>query len=100
MKVKLMVNWRGKEILTVKELDERIDARVDEVMQDTELYDEYLDDYLDSNYTRMELFEALSGSEAEREEVLNDIKSGVAEAIYDWVNMDISSDYAEVTVEV
>ena len=100
MKVKLMVNWRGKEILTAKELDERIDVRVEEVMQDAEAYDEYLDDYIDCNYTKTELFNALSGNDDEREEVLNDIKSGVAEAIYDWVNMDISSDYAEVELEV
>ena len=100
MKVKLNVNWRGKEILTVKELDKCIDARVEEIMQDTDAYDEYLDDYLDSNYLKKELFDALSGSEADREEVLNDIRSGVAEAIYDWVNMDISSDYEEVTIEV
>lgn len=100
MKAKLMVNWRGKEILTVEELDERIDARVDEVKQDTELYDEYLDDYLDSNYTRMELFNALSGSDDDREEVLTEIRAGVAETIYDWVNMDMSSDYEEVIVEV
>ena len=100
MTVKLMVNWRAKEILTVKELDERINARVDEVMQDTELYDEYLDDYLDSNYLKKELFDALSGSEADREEVLDDIRSGVAEMIYDWVNMDMYSDYAEVVIEV
>jgi chromosome condensin MukBEF MukE localization factor len=100
MTVKLMVDWRAREILTVKELDERIDTRVNEVMQDTELYDEYLDDYLDSNYLKKELFDALSGSDADREEILADIRSGVAEAIYDWVNMDISSDYAEVTIEV
>jgi hypothetical protein len=100
MKVNLMVNWREKEILTVKELDERIDARVEEVMRDTDAYDEYLEDYLDCNYTKRELFDALSGSDAEREEVLDDIRSGVAEAIYDWVNMNISSDFSEVIVEV
>lgn len=100
MKVKLNVNWRGKEILTTKELDERINARVEEVMQDTNAYDEYLEDYLDSNYLKRELFDVLSGSDTEREEVLNDIRSGVAEMIYDWVNMDISSDYEEVTIEV
>jgi transcription elongation factor Elf1 len=100
MKVKLMVNWEERTILTVKELDERIDARVEEVMQDTDTYDEYLDDYLVTNYTRMELFDALADSDIEREEVLADIRSGVAEAIYDFVNMDISSDYSEVIVEV
>ena len=100
MKVKLMVDWRAKEILTVKELDERIDTRVDEVMQNADAYDEYLDDYIDCNYTKKELFDALSGSDAEREEVLADIRSGVAEAVYDWVNMDMSSDFAEVIIEV
>lgn len=100
MKVKLMVDWRAREILTVRELDKRIDARVEEVMQDTDAYNEYLDDYLDSNYLKTELFEALSGSDTDREEVLNDIRSGVAEAIYDWVNMDISSDFAEIDIEV
>ena len=100
MKVTLMVNWREKEILTVKELDERIDARVDEVMKNTDAYDEYLDDYIDCNYTKKELFDALSGSDAEREEVIGDIRSGVAEAIYDWVNMDISGDYHDITIEV
>lgn len=100
MKVKLNVNWRGKEILTAKELDERIDARVEEVMWDTDAYDEYLEDYLDSNYLKRELFDALVGSDADKEEVIGDIRSGVAEAIYDWVNMDISSDYEEVTIEV
>jgi transcription elongation factor Elf1 len=100
MKVKLMVNWEERTILTVKELDERIDARVEEVMQDTDTYDEYLDDYLVTNYTRMELFDALADSDIEREEVLADIRSGVAEAIYDFVNMDISSDFSEVIVEV
>ena len=100
MKVKLMVDWRGKEILTVKELDKRIDDRFDEVMEDADAYDEYLDDYLDSNYTKMELFKALTGDKADIEEVIGDVRSGVSEAIYDWVNMDISSDYAEVTIEV
>ena len=100
MKVKLMVDWRGKEILTVKELDERIDARVEEVMQDTDAYDEYLDDYIDSNFTKMELFDALAGGDVEKEEVLTDIRAGVADAIYDWVYMNITSDFSEVTVEV
>lgn len=100
MTVKLMVNWRAKEILTTRELDERINTRVDEVMQDTDAYDEYLDDYLDCNYTKTELYNALIGSADEIEEITNDIRSGVADAIYDWVNMDISSDYAEVTIEV
>jgi hypothetical protein len=100
MKVRLMVDWEAKEILTVKELDERIDDRFEEVMQSTEAYNEGLDDYLDCNYSKMELFEALSGSDAEREEVLADIRAGVAEAVYDWVRDTTSSDFLEVIIEV
>jgi len=100
MKVNLMVNWEEKEILTVQELDERIDARVDKVMLDADAYDEHLDDYIDCNYTKRELFDALSGSDAERERVLSDIRSGVGESIYDWVNMDISGNFHDVTIEV
>lgn len=100
MTVKLMVNWDTREILTVKELDERINAKVEEAMQDADIYDEYLDDYLQCNYTRMELFEALSGSDADREEVLADIRSGVAEAIYDFIEIDTSTDFSAVTIEV
>jgi hypothetical protein len=100
MTVKLMVNWEAREILTVKELDERIDERADDVMQDADAYDEYLDDYIDSNFTKMELFDALAGGDVEKEEVLTDIRAGVADAIYDWVYMNITSDFSEVTVEV
>jgi hypothetical protein len=100
MKVKLMVDWDRKEILTVKELNKRIDDRFDEVMEDADAYNEYLDDYLDSNYTKMELFKALTGDKVDIEEVIGDVCSGVSEAIFDYVNMDISSDYAEVTIEV
>lgn len=100
MRVKLMVDWHEKEILTDKELDERINARVEEVMRNTEAYDEYLDEYLDCNYDKMDLFDALSGNDAAREEVLADIRSGVAEAIYDWVRGDTSSSFSEVEVEV
>ena len=100
MKVTLMVNWRGKEILTVKELDERIKARFEEIRQDTELYDEYLEAYLDFNYTKKELFDTLVGDSDDMAQTIEDVRSGVAEEIYECVNMDISSDYAEVTIEV
>jgi hypothetical protein len=100
MTVKLMVNWANEEILTVKELDKRIDDRFDEVMEDADAYDEYLDDYLDSNYTKMELFKALTGDKVDIEEVIGDVRSGVSEAIFDYVSMDISSDFAEVAIEV
>lgn len=100
MKVMLMVNWEDREILTTKELDERINARIDEVMQDTDAYDEFLDDYLDANYTRMELFNALIGGIDEIEQTVNDIRAGVAEGISDWVDMNISGDFYKVIVEV
>jgi uncharacterized protein with GYD domain len=100
MKITLLVNWKEKEILTVKELNDRIKAEVDKAMQDTEVYDEYLEDYLDCHYNRRELFDFLVCSEAEREEEVEAIRNDIAKEIYDWVNMDISSDYAEVTIEV
>ena len=62
--------------------------------------EEELEEYLDSNYTKKELFDVLSGSDEKREEVLADIRSGVAEAIYESVSSDISWDYSEVTIEV
>jgi hypothetical protein len=95
-----MVNWREREILTLKELDERINARVDEVMQDTDTYDEYLEEYLSSHYTKIDLYNALIGSSDEIEEVVNDIRAGVAEDIYDYVNMDISGNFHDITIEV
>ena len=77
MVVKLMVNWKAREILTVEELNERIGARVEDIMRDTDAYDEYLDDYLDDNYTRMELFDVIaSGNNTTIEETINDIRSG------------------------
>lgn len=100
MKVTLMVDWRAKEILTVRQLDKRIEDRVEETIQNTDAYNEYLDDYIDSNYSKMELFEALTGSDAKREETISDIRSGVAEAIYDWMNMDVSSDFHDIAIEI
>lgn len=100
MKVKLMVNWAEEEILTVKELDERIDARVEEILQNTDIYDEHLDDYLDCNYTKRELFNALAGSDAERKEVLTDIRSGITEEIHDYVSMDISDNFRNIVIEI
>ena len=101
MKVTLMVNWEEKEILTVEEFDERVKASaIEEIQDDDEVYDAYLDEYLDRNYTKMELFNALSGSEAEREKILSDIRSGVAEAVYDWVKKVISDNFHDITIKV
>jgi hypothetical protein len=95
-----MVNWKEKEILTVKEFNDRIKAEVDKAMQDPEVYDEYLEDYLDCHYNRRELFDFLVCSEAEREEELAAIRNDIAEEIYDCVHMNMSSDFEEVTIEV
>ena len=100
MKVKLMVDWERKEILTVKELDERINAKVEEAMQDADVYDEYLDDYLDCHYTKRSLFDVLMSSDAERIEELAAIRKDIAEEIYDCVNMNMSSDYEEVVIDI
>lgn len=100
MTVKLMVNWKEKKILTVEEFDKKIEDRFEEAMEDANLYDEYLDEYLDNNYTKFELFKALTGDKADIEEVIEDVRSGVSEAIYDYIAMDIEDDFEETIVEV
>ena len=100
MTVKLYVNWREKEILTARQLDERVEEKVERMMSDEDCYNEYLDDYIDCNYTKLELFEALTKGEAFIRETIDDIKSGVAEGICDWCDMDTRSDYEEVKVEI
>lgn len=100
MTVKLYVNWREKEILTAQQLDERIDEKVERMMSDKDCYNEYLDDYLDCNYTKLELFEALTKGEAFIREILDDVKSDVAGGIYERCDMDTRSDYEEVKIEV
>lgn len=100
MKVTLWVNWREKEILTTQQLDKRVDEGVERIMSDEDIYNEYLDDYIDCNYTKLELFEALTKGEAFIGETIDDIKSGVAENISDWCYTDIYSDYEKVELEV
>lgn len=100
MTVKLLVNWRQKEITTERELADKIDDRVKAMLEDKDCYEEYLEDYLDCNYTKLELFEALTKGEAFIRETIDDIKSGVAEGIYDWCECDVRGDYEEVKIEV
>lgn len=100
MTVKLMVNWRTKEILTTQQLDKMVDKKVGRIMSDEDGYNEFLDDYIDCNYTKLELFEALTKDEAFIRETIDDIRSGVAENISDWCYTDIYSDYEKVTIEV
>ena len=100
MTVKLLVNWREKEITTERELADKIDDRVKAMLEDKDCYEEYLEDYLDCNYTKLELFEALTKGEDFIRETIDDIRSGVAEGIYDWCECDIRGDYEEVRIEV
>ena len=101
MTVKLLVDWRGREITTERELADRIDDRVKEMLEAKDCYEEYLDDYIDCNYTKMELFGILaSGNQSVIEETLDDIRNGVQEAIFDFVDMDIRGDFDVVTIEV
>ena len=100
MTVKLLVNWRQKEITTEREIADKIDDRVKAMLEDKDCYNEYLEDYLDCNYTKLELFEALIKGEAFIRETIDDIKSGVAEGIYDWCECDVRGDYEEVKIEV
>ena len=100
MTVKLLVNWREKEIATERELTDKIDERVKAMLEDKDCYEEYLDDYIDCNYTKLELFEALTKGEDFIRETIDDIRSGVAEGIYDLCECDIRGDYEEVRIEV
>ena len=100
MTVKLYVDWRENEILTAKQLNEKINERVKNMISDKDSYDEYLKDYLDCNYTKLELFQALIDGDASIKETIEDIRSGVADGIYDWCDMDTRADYEEVKVEV
>lgn len=100
MTVKLWINWRGREILTTQQLEEKIDEMVESILSNEDSYREELEDYLDYNYTKIELFEALMSDGATIEEVIDDIKSGVAENIRDWCDSTTRSDYEEVKVEI
>lgn len=101
MTVKLNVNWRGQEIITERELADKIDDRVKAMLEDKDCYEDYLDDYIDCNYTKIELFNILaSGNQSTIEETLDDIRNGVQEGIFDWCDMDTRSDYDIVTIEV
>ena len=101
MTVKLLVDWRSKEITTERELADKIDDRVKAMLEDEDCYEEYLDDYLDCNYTKMELFGILaSGNQSIIEETLDDIRNGVQESIFDWCDMDTRGDYETITIEV
>lgn len=100
MTVKLLVNWRQKEITTEREIADKIDDRVKAMLEDKDCYIKYLEDYLDCNYTKLELFEALIKGEAFIRETIDDIESGVAEGIYDWCECDVRGDYEEVKIEV
>lgn len=100
MTVKLLVNWREKEILTTQQLDEKIDERVKTIMSDDDSYREELDNYLDYNYTKLELFNALASDEATMTEIIDDVKTGVAESVRGWCDDDVRWEYEEVTIEV
>ena len=100
MTVKLYVNWRERDILTEEELNEKIKERVECIMSNDDSYREELDNYLDCNYSKMELFDALISDGATIEEVVDDIRTGVAEDICDWCECDVRGDYEEVKIEV
>ena len=100
MTVKLWVNWRGGEILTTQQLDEKIDDVVNDILENQDSYTEELDDYLDNYYTKMELFEALTDDRINKEKFIDEIREGVKEQVKDWNDRNIRSDYEEVEIEV
>ena len=99
MTVKLWVNWRGNEILTTRQLDDKIDEAVKDRLEDEDCYAEELEEYLDSNYTKMELFEALTDDRINKEKFIKEIREGVEEQVRDWCDRDIRGDYDEYSIE-
>lgn len=100
MTVKLLVNWRGKEILTTQQLDERIDEAIKIKLEDKDCYAEELEEYLDNNYTKMELLEALTDERINKERFIAEIHDGVKDNIRDYIECDFSRDFEEVKVEI
>ena len=100
MKIKIYVDWKENEILTQRQLEEKINERVEYMMSDEDCYREELDNYLDCNYSKLELFNALASDEATMTEIIDDVKTGVAESIRVWCDDDIRWSYEEVTIEV
>lgn len=100
MTVKLWVNWRGGEILTTRQLDDKIDDAVKDRLEDKDCYAEELEEYLDNNYTKMELFEALADDRINKEKFIKEIREGIEEQVRDWCDRDIRGDYGEYTIEV
>lgn len=100
MTVKLWVNWRGREILTTRQLDERIDEAVKIRLDDKDCYAEELEEYLDYNYTKMELLEALTDERINKERFIAEIHEGVEENIRDYIDTDIRGDFEAINIEV
>ena len=100
MTVKLLVDWRKGEILTTRQLDEKIDDAVKTRLEDEDCYAEELEDYLNDNYTKIELFEALTDDRINKERFIKEIREGVEEQVRDWCDRDIRCDYETVTIEV
>ena len=69
-------------------------------MKDANLYEKYLEKYLDSKYTKADLFKALTGDKYDIEAVVIDVQTGVSEAIYDDIQMDIMDNFDSKIVEV
>lgn len=100
MKVKLWVNWRGEEILTTQQLDEKIDNMVNDILENQDSYAEELEDYLDNYYTKVELFEALTDDKINKEKFIDEIREGIKEQVRNWNDSHIRRDYEGVEIEV
>lgn len=92
MKVKLNVNWRGKEILTDEEVEKIIAERQLERREDKDCMAEDIDEYLD-RYDRYEIF---SLTEEEKKKIIEQVQRDSDE----WVRNDVLEEYDEVYIEV
>ena len=100
MTVKLMVDWEEREILTIRQLDDKIDEVVKERLADEDYYAEELEIYLDNNYTKIELFEVLTDDRINKEKFVKEIRESVEEQVRDYSDRDIKGNYDEYTIEV
>ena len=100
MTVTLWVNWDEKEILTTRQLDNKIDNTVSDILQNPDSYLEELDEYLDNYYTKIELFEALTDDRINKEKFVNEIREGIKEQVRYWNDDNIRRDYQKVEIEI
>ena len=100
MKVNVYVNWRDEEIITEKEYK----AKLKEIKEDKDIFDDYkgfylndyIEEFIDNSCYIKNLETVFNFTEAERKEILNEIKEGYE----NQVEEDMNDDWEEVEIEI